>query len=161
MKKILSKLVNFLYKKNTEHTYSIYFLRLLSYGLTWSYWFFVFFDREKRINFHERKNRLWKTYLKKRNVEFNNKFLNKDRYNFNGIFLPRTSNIDSLRQVYGDVLFIYTEKNDNYNYKIVDMAEKRSDEGPFCYLGPNHENITVSKGDVVIDAGAWIGDFSA
>jgi FkbM family methyltransferase len=50
--------------------------------------------------------------------------------------------------------------NDCYNKSIVDTADKYMPEGPYGYVDGKFD-VTVKPGDVVIDAGAWIGDFSA
>ncbi|MFZ2310323.1 MAG: FkbM family methyltransferase [Patescibacteria group bacterium] len=155
-------------KQHKDYTLTIYILRVVSFLFTWLFFIFYFFDREKRIKFHSEKNILYKKYLEimninnqKLNAEFNAKFLRGDSYNFNGIFLPKVEDVTTLRFIYEDVLSIYTEKNDDYDYKIVDLVEKKTTEGPFCYIGKDGEDITIHKGDVVIDAGAWVGDFSA
>lgn len=90
----------------------------------------------------------------------------KERFDFNGIYLPdftmgEIDNMKALYYTYKDVLSVYCEHNDNYFYKIVDKLDSKLPEGVYCYTGVNGEDITIKKGDTVIDAGAWIGDFSA
>lgn len=66
-----------------------------------------------------------------------------------------------LDNVYEDSLLVYTEFNDNYNYALVDRIDKFIGEGVYCYQGLQGEDITIKPGYTVVDAGAWIGDFSA
>jgi tRNA/tmRNA/rRNA uracil-C5-methylase (TrmA/RlmC/RlmD family) len=49
--------------------------------------------------------------------------------------------------------------NDKYDKNTVKCLEYLA-ECPYGYNDGNF-NVTVEKNDVVIDAGAWIGDFSA
>lgn len=168
MKKILRQLKKIFLKQHKDYSYGIYFLRVSSFLLTWVYAACVMFNKKKRIKFHANQNFIRRLYLNKitkydktLNNEFNKKFFKNGKYEFNSIFLPKIDDITTLRFIYEDVLSIYTEKNDDYSYKIVEQVEKNSTEGPFCYLGSEGEDITIHKGDVVIDAGAWIGDFSA
>ena len=99
--------------------------------------------------------------IKPADDQFNKQFSKNGRYDFNGIYLPIIGNVASMRSVYQDSLKIYTEGGDNYSYKIVDEMEKTLPEGSYCYVGPHDEDITVKHGYTVLDAGAWIGDFSA
>ena len=90
------------------------------------------------------------------------KFWKKDRYDFKGIYFPQLPlELGNIGQVYEDVLKVFVEHDDKYNWQYVDKLDKRIPEGVYCYEGPNGEDITVKPGYTVIDAGAWIGDFSA
>ena len=93
--------------------------------------------------------------------------IENDRLNFNGVYLA--ADIITDRQeawemvcVYMDTLFIHDTCQGDYSSGLVDLVDLfLSEESYFytnCSLGIN---ITVSNDDVVIDAGAWIGDFSA
>ncbi len=151
-----------------DYTIFIYILKISGRLLTLLYFIFVFFNKEKTKYFNQKKNyfvikrqKEIQRYNKPADDEFNKKFLKIDRYDFNGIYLPKVENTYLMRYVYEDSLKVYTEYNDNYNYKIIDELDKVINEGTYCYIGQNGENITIKKGDVVIDAGAWIGDFSA
>ncbi|MDR2796478.1 MAG: FkbM family methyltransferase [Spirochaetaceae bacterium] len=62
--------------------------------------------------------------------------------------------------VFFDTFFIPCLFNDNYDEEAVKTASKYSSEGSYGYIDGNF-NVTVKKDDIVIDAGAWIGDFSA
>jgi FkbM family methyltransferase len=50
--------------------------------------------------------------------------------------------------------------NDDHDKKNIDLIEPYMPEGPYGYVDGDFD-VTVSKDDIVIDAGAWIGDFSA
>jgi FkbM family methyltransferase len=58
--------------------------------------------------------------------------------------------------IYADSIIIHHLFNDEYSEENVFMLESLGVEGPYGF-----ENITVEKGDVVIDAGAYIGDWAA
>jgi FkbM family methyltransferase len=84
-------------------------------------------------------------------------------WNFNGIKLPGLKNdttITSIYPVYLDSLFVYCVHNDNYDCKLIDKLDEILPEGAYSYK-KNNFDVTVKKNDIVIDAGAWIGDFSA
>lgn len=168
MHKHIRQLKKIFLRQHKDYTLSLYFLRVSSFILTWLYAGFVLFDTKKRIDFHATKNPLYTLYIQQiekqhtlLNTKFNARFLKHDRYDFNGIYLPKVTDVTTLRCIYEDVLSIYTEKNDHYTVQNVITTEKNSTEGPFCYSGPHGEDITIHAGDIVIDAGAWIGDFSA
>jgi FkbM family methyltransferase len=57
-------------------------------------------------------------------------------------------------------LLIHTFFNDNYDKHIVETLDQRLGEGARGYTDGEFD-VTVKGGDTVIDAGAWIGDFSA
>lgn len=75
-----------------------------------------------------------------------------------------THNIKYVRgfiSTYYDILFFYDKRNDIYDKSSLDMYEKIPGmEGTYCYQD-GESQITIEKDDVVIDAGAWIGVFSA
>jgi FkbM family methyltransferase len=75
--------------------------------------------------------------------------------------------IRALISIFGDVFLFPCFLNDIYDSKIVEYLDMRIIpdslwfyEGPYGYTDGVFD-VTVRKGDVVIDAGAWIGDFSA
>ena len=94
-------------------------------------------------------------------------YFDGEKYDFNGIFLPALDkndygNLSELHSCVKDVLGVYLHNNDDYNYKYVDALDKRLVEGVYCYQKPEDGiEIMVNRGDVVLDLGAWIGDFSA
>jgi FkbM family methyltransferase len=93
-------------------------------------------------------------------------FLEKDkkRFNFNGIFLPDISDdknlLCTLRYIFEDVLIRPVYYNDNYSKDFVLSIDKVMAEGPYGYTDLPFD-VRVKPGNIVIDAGAWIGDFSA
>ena len=164
---IKKKLVYFKVWGN-DYTFAIYAFKILGYLLTGLYYIATFCNKQKTKHFNKRKNfftlaRLAhiNAYLKPSNDEFNRKFLRGEFYDFNGIRLPKIENTYLMRTVYEDSLSVYVEHNDNYSYTIVDELDKKLPEGTYCYLGKHGEDITVKKDFVVVDAGAWLGDFSA
>jgi len=92
-------------------------------------------------------------------------FLEGDKYNFDGIYLPTPSNrgdMYGLLCVIKDVLGVYLLNNDNYHWKYVDKLDRKLVEGVYCYSKPEIAcEISINYGDTVLDIGAWMGDFSA
>ncbi|MDR1740741.1 MAG: FkbM family methyltransferase [Synergistaceae bacterium] len=61
---------------------------------------------------------------------------------------------------WGDTFLVYSEFGDRYDESLIgDLFDKLA-EGPYC-LRNDTVDVTVEPGDVVIDAGSWIGDFAA
>ena len=85
-------------------------------------------------------------------------------FNFNGARIPDISHdpekLDVLRHVYEDVLLFSCHYGENYHRHLVEKLDKSMVEGPYGYTDGAFD-VTVKPGDIVIDAGAWIGDFSA
>ena len=59
-----------------------------------------------------------------------------------------------------DVFLSYAYLNDSYDEKTFDKYDPLLPEG-FYGLVNDEVNVTVEPGDIVIDAGSWIGDFAA
>ncbi|GHT41425.1 hypothetical protein FACS189437_08320 [Bacteroidia bacterium] len=85
-------------------------------------------------------------------------------FDFNGCKLPDISNSPenmlAFKMIFEDVLLFPCFFNDNYDQSIVRFMDQHMSEGPYGYTDGTFD-VTVKKGDVVIDAGAWLGDFSA
>ncbi len=85
-------------------------------------------------------------------------------FDFNGAKLPDISdNIEKLKTlllVFEDVFLVPVYHNDNYDKSFITALDQKMGEGPYGYTDGNFD-VTVKSGDIVIDAGAWIGDFSA
>jgi len=83
---------------------------------------------------------------------------------FNGILLPNIYTDISYANVvpagFDESFFIFLHLNDDYNPQNFHYVEKHLNESPYCYSDGNF-NVIVEEKDIVIDAGAWIGDFSA
>ena len=109
-------------------------------------------NRAMEIKNEKRRNRLMKQYLK------------DDIWDFNGVKLPdyKDDYIQGrlISHIYMDTLLVYCKYNDDYNSKLVDMLDLCLSEGTYGYKNDKID-VTVKKGNIVIDAGAWIGDFSA
>jgi FkbM family methyltransferase len=88
---------------------------------------------------------------------------NTSVFNFNGAFLPYSKDnfvMEDLRYVFIDTFLFSLLLKDNYSAALVKKLEKYMPEGPYSYADSGFD-VTVKPGDTVIDAGAWIGDFSA
>ncbi|MCL2597111.1 MAG: FkbM family methyltransferase [Paludibacter sp.] len=98
---------------------------------------------------------------------FNKKWLKLENgqqfYDFNGARMPYIAEIKSvsaLKQVFEDVFLIPCRFGDNHNKEIVEYVDFYVPEGAYGYIDGDFD-VSVKAGDVVIDAGAWFGDFSA
>jgi FkbM family methyltransferase len=93
------------------------------------------------------------------------KYFDGKIFDFNGIKLPDFRNEKSIFKsfypVYEDVFYIYLKYGDDYSSGLMHKINPCMNEGAYCYSGKDGADITIKKGDVVIDVGAWIGDFSA
>ena len=85
-------------------------------------------------------------------------------FDFNGAKLPDISNdfnkMESLLKIFQDTFMFSCLFDDNYDKLLVNKFDPFMMEGPYGY-SDNEFDVTVKENDVVIDAGAWIGDFSA
>jgi len=105
----------------------------------------------------------------KKNINkcFNKKWLRRENgkqyYDFKGIKMPyiedRRAN-SALKQIFDDVFLIPCYFDDKYDKNIVEKIDAFVPEGPYGYFDDNFD-VSVKLGDIVIDAGAWYGDFSA
>jgi len=98
---------------------------------------------------------------------FIDKYLRKDGlgrnyFDFGGALLPDLDDVylNALMEVFWDVFYIPLFHNDNYDKSIVDILDLHMKEGPYGYTDGNFD-VSVKENDIVIDAGAYIGDFSA
>jgi FkbM family methyltransferase len=86
-------------------------------------------------------------------------------FDFNGAKFPdistNTTEFNLFRDViFEDVFLIPCHYEDNHDVSIVKILDQYMGEGPYGYTEGNFD-VTVKQGDVVVDVGAWIGDFSA
>jgi FkbM family methyltransferase len=108
------------------------------------------------------------SYLLSYNRDFERRFLKKGSdgkryYYFNGIKLPYIDNEEKIRSIrynFADIFLFYCYYNDNYNKTIVELLDPYMPEGPYGYIDGNFD-VTIKQNDIVMDIGAWIGDFSA
>ncbi|GHV33861.1 hypothetical protein FACS1894187_03270 [Synergistales bacterium] len=66
----------------------------------------------------------------------------------------------SVSGVFKDTFLVYMKYDDCYDEPIIDALFEVLPEGPYG-LRNDAVNVTVEAGDIVIDAGSWIGDFAA
>ncbi|MDR1363161.1 MAG: hypothetical protein LBJ35_03815, partial [Spirochaetaceae bacterium] len=117
------------------------------------------FNKLKKHDFDFEKDLFIKKWLKTSN--------GKTYFDFNGALLPDMRNgpekLDKfLRYTFEDTFLIDCYYADDYSKHIVDILDKLMSEGPYGYKDEaSGFDVTVKAGDIVIDAGAWIGDFSA
>lgn len=103
-----------------------------------------------------------KLYAKRIN-QLKKEYLKDDIWDFKGIRLPvykKDVTTFSTYLVYLDSLLVYCKCDDNYDHSIVDQLDVILPEGTYGYTN-SYIDVTVKENDIVIDAGAWIGDFSA
>jgi FkbM family methyltransferase len=79
-------------------------------------------------------------------------------YDFKGARLPFEEKY-RMYKVFFDSLAVYCLNKDRYTPRLAHDLDEWF-EGPYGYTGDGID-VRVEPGDVVIDAGAWIGDFSA
>lgn len=108
--------------------------------------------------------RLHRYRLKITYTKIKNQYLRDNVFDFKGILLPDVSNdyhlLAELYWAYEDILFIYCRYNDNYEINFINKIEPIMHEGPY-HIKSEDIDMIIQPGDVVIDAGAWIGDYSA
>jgi FkbM family methyltransferase len=85
-------------------------------------------------------------------------------FDIKGAKLPDVSTdkekLKELVSMFEDSFLVPAFYNDRYDKSIVDALDPHMKEGPYGYVDGAFD-VTVKANDVVIDAGAWIGDFSA
>jgi len=109
-------------------------------------------DEQHKINVNQCFNKKW---LKQENGQ--------QFYDFNGARMPyiaERKSISALKQIFDDVFLIPCCFGDNHNKEIVECVDFYVPEGPYSYIDSDFD-VSVKAGDIVIDAGAWFGDFSA
>lgn len=87
-------------------------------------------------------------------------------FDFCGAKLPDVRHdaeyMDILWAIFSDTFFIPYFLQDAYPAETVRLLDVFMTEGPYAYEDARiNFDVTVRPGDVVIDAGAWVGDFSA
>ncbi|GHU60021.1 hypothetical protein FACS189411_17370 [Bacteroidia bacterium] len=89
---------------------------------------------------------------------------NESYFDFNNAKLPDITDswemMRALKMISEDVFLIPCFFNDDHSKSVVELVDPHMEEGPYGYTDGVFD-VTVKKGDVVIDVGAWIGDFSA
>jgi len=107
-------------------------------------------------------------YTKIANNNFKKKWLKQNQgetyFDFGICKLPDVTTshekFQFLMAAFDDVLLIPCFYADNYDKRIVNYFSKYIQEGTYGYVDGAFD-VTIKKDDIVIDAGAWIGDFAA
>ena len=84
-------------------------------------------------------------------------------YHIKDVRLPALSPDDErlfLLAIFDDTFGSYLYCNDKYDEATVNLCDEILGEGVYGLVN-DHVNVTVETGDIVIDAGAWVGDFAA
>ena len=84
-------------------------------------------------------------------------------YHIKDIKLPLLDSLNErilAAEIFNDTFESYIRFNDKYDEKIFNECEKFLAEGLYGLVN-DKVNVTVEPGDIVIDAGSWIGDFAA
>ena len=85
-------------------------------------------------------------------------------FDFNGAYIPDISDdagkMKTLMRIFSDTFMFPCLFNDNHDKSLVEIMDLYMKEGPYGFTDGLFD-VTVKKNDVVVDAGAWIGDFSA
>lgn len=104
-------------------------------------------------------------YHKKKCVSsFLKRWYKSDCFDFKGIKLPdilmEPEKFETLQAFFEDTFLFYCFYNDDYSRKNVELLDAFMGEGPYGYEDGQFD-VTIKPGDVVLDLGAWIGDFAA
>lgn len=109
-------------------------------------------------------------YKKVRKRSIDRKYLkrngNESYYDFNGIRMPDLATCEneysnySYVEYFDDMFLVPCNFGDNYDKSVVNWIDESADEGVYGYTDGAFD-VTVKKGDFVIDAGACFGGFSA
>jgi len=84
-------------------------------------------------------------------------------YHIKDVKLPLLDSLNErilAAEIFNDTFESYIHYNDSYDEKIFDECDKYLAEGLYGLVN-DKVNVTVEPGDIVIDAGSWIGDFAA
>jgi hypothetical protein len=128
----------------------------------------TFFLKLHEAEVWRRKEKEKEANLEKETEAFRQKWLKQNDgesyFDFGVCKLPDVSGSKEkmwvLNLVFDDTFMFPCFLNDNYDKYMVEYFDRTMHEGPYGYTDGAFD-VTVKKGDVVIDAGAWIGDFSA
>ena len=123
--------------------------------------FLQYVDRFCSKVFHIKTQNYRKASISRRKKLFWNE---EDRtYHIKDIRFPELNEIDErllLGGVFDDTFCSYYYFGDKYDEVTVDYCDTFLGEGLYGLVN-NRVNVTVEPGDIVIDAGSWIGDFAA
>ena len=119
--------------------------------------FLWFVDAMNKKFFHKNSDFYVREHVKR--------ILNPDAeaYHIKDVKLPLLDSINErilAAEIFNDTFESYIHFDDRYDEKIFDECEKFLAEGLYGLVN-DKVNVTVEPGDIVIDAGSWIGDFAA
>jgi FkbM family methyltransferase len=155
------------YRQWTRREAIAYFLKGVARELNFFPSFFRFFYDYQVVRRKEKEEKT-DAFRKKEAEVFKQKWRKQDKeksyFDFNGAKLPDISDskekLCTLKMLFEDIFLFHCFLNDNYDKYIVNYLDRFMGEGPYGYVDGSFD-VTVKKDDTVIDAGAWIGDFSA
>lgn len=86
-------------------------------------------------------------------------------FDFKGIRLPDgradAEFMDIFSYIFMDTFLFHLYLNDEYDSKSCEILDLIMSEGPYCYQDRKSGfMVDINPGDIVLDAGAYIGDFS-
>ena len=102
-------------------------------------------------------------HLKALQNRLKRKYLRGETYVFKEVRLPRLDDVNEsllLRYVFEDTFFVYMCHGDRYGEAEMSSYFDLLHEGPYGFCN-DRVNVVVEAGDVVLDAGSWVGDFAA
>ena len=111
----------------------------------------------------------YRKYRRRSNNDFVRKWLLRHEddfvFDFNGVLLPNVSGVfdllSGLKYVFDDVYVIPISFHNNYSQaNVITLVDQFTAEGPYGLVS-EQVDVKIKQEDVVFDAGAWIGDFSA
>jgi FkbM family methyltransferase len=144
-------------KQNKHWNNSLYFFKAIARRLMISPSFSS--SIYKKMTFRANQKRL-QIYKKEWLVQDGN----ESYFDIRGAKIPDISNdreqIIPLSSSFDDTFTVPYFFDDNHDRSVVEYIDQYMMEGPYGYSDGQFD-VTVKKNDVVIDAGAWIGDFSA
>jgi FkbM family methyltransferase len=101
-------------------------------------------------------------HLKAGSRRLKKEYLRDGVYVFKEARLPSLNPADEIALVteVGNAFFVYLKHDDCYDEAKINKLYEFLPDGPYG-LRNEQVNVTVEKGDIVLDAGSWIGDFAA
>lgn len=131
---------------------------ILPYGILYIYRYLKKNKNEKNKNDILNKIETFKLYFLKIDMNGNKYF------DINGAKLPDISYNQGIMtlflSIFTDTFMVPFFFDDNHSHELIKILDVFMTGGPYGYTD-NEIDVTIKPQDVVIDAGAWIGDFSA
>ena len=134
-------------------------IKRVQYGRdTLSEFFLFFIDQSSRVLFKKNPH-----FYSRRKVKQFSELIKDDAYYIKDAKLPVLDDENQnvfFAYVFEDTFYSYLYLDDRYDEKTVDECDVILYEGLYG-LQNDLVDVTVRAGDIVIDAGSWIGDFAA